>query len=162
MHHPKIAALGETEEAPEPPEDCHPKIREAYAYWRRIHPESGLPGRQHFEPTEIPGLLRHVRLLDVEGTPPRFKVRIAGTQYGERLGSDATGCYLDTLFEGFEGSRFHRALLRVVEQKSPVWRRGPLQWFSREQYSGVERIHLPLARDSRTVDMVLTVTIFQN
>jgi hypothetical protein len=162
MHYAKLAPLEETEEASEPPADCHPKICEAYAYWRRIHPEGGLPGRQHFEPTEIPGLLRHVRLLDVEGTPPRFKVRIAGTQYGERLGSDATGCYLDALFEGFAESRFHRALIRVVGQKGPVWRRGPLQWFSREEYSGVERIHLPLARDGVTVDMVFTVTIFQN
>jgi hypothetical protein len=160
MLHAKVAEPSETVECPVPPEDCHPKIGEAYAYWLRIHPPRGLPGRQHFEPTDIPGLLRHIRMLDVEGQPPRFKIRVVGTQYAERLGHDTTGQYLDDLFEGFEGSRFHRGLLDVIENKRPIWRRGPLQWFCREEYSSVERIHLPLARDGETVDMVLTVSVY--
>jgi len=160
MLHAKVAEPSETVESPVPPEDCHPKIGEAYAYWLRIHPPRGLPGRQHFDPTDIPGLLRHIRMLDVEGQPPRFKIRVVGTQYAERLGHDTTGQYLDELFEGFEGSRFHRGLLDVIESKRPIWRRGPLQWFCREEYSSVERIHLPLARDGETVDMVLTVSVY--
>lgn len=40
-----------------PPADCEPKIRAAYDYWRRIHPAQGLPGRQHFDPANIPRLL---------------------------------------------------------------------------------------------------------
>ena len=160
MLHAKVAEPSETVESPVPPEDCHPKIGAAYAYWLRIHPPRGLPGRQHFDPTDIPGLLRHIRMLDVEGQPPRFKIRVVGTQYAERLGHDTTGQYLDELFEGFEGSRFHRGLLDVIESKRPIWRRGPLQWFCREEYSSVERIHLPLARDGDTVDMVLTVSVY--
>ena len=85
-----------------------------------------------------------------------------GTQFTERLGRDPTGRYLDELFEGFDGSRFHTALLAVVEKKQPMWRRGPLQWFCTEQYSSVERIHLPLARDGETVDMVLTISVYRN
>ena len=135
MLYAKLEELSETVEAPEPPPDCHPKIREAYRYWRRIHPEHGLPGRQHFEPTDVPALLRHIRLLEVEGSPARFRIRLAGTQYAERLGEDATGRYLDEMFEDFEGSRFHRGLATVVREKRPIWRRGPLQWFSREQFS---------------------------
>ncbi len=162
MLHAKVAASSDTEESHAPAADCHPKIREAYDYWLRIHPAKGLPGRQHFEPTDIPGLLRHVRLLDVEGDPPRFKVRVIGTQFTDRLGHDTTGSYLDELFEGFDGSRFHRGLIEVVEKRQPIWRRGPLQWFCTEQYSSVERIHLPLARDGETVDMVLTVSLYQN
>ncbi|MGH6619859.1 MAG: PAS domain-containing protein [Alphaproteobacteria bacterium] len=162
MLHATLTGLGETQAANAPPASCHPKIRDVYAYWLKIHPSHGLPGRQHFEPTDVPGLLRHLRLLEVEGDPPRFKVRVIGTQYSERLGGDATGRYLDELFEGFSGSRFHRALMEIVEIKRPVWRRGPLQWFCREQFTHVERIHLPLARDGSTVDMVLTVCVYQN
>jgi hypothetical protein len=162
MLHAKETGLGETEELPAPPAACHPKIREAYAYWQKIHPLHGLPGRQHFEPTDVPGLLRYLRILEVEGEPARFKVRVIGTQYAERFGRDATGCYLDELFEEFSGSAFHRALMAIVETKQPVWRRGPLQWFCREQYSQVERIHLPLARDGSAVDMVLTVCVYRN
>jgi hypothetical protein len=161
MLHVMVEAPSETLESHVPPADCHPRIREAHDYWQRIHPARGLPGRQHFDPTDIPGLLRHIRMLDIEGQPPRFKVRVVGTQFAERLGHDTTGQYLDKLFEGFEGSRFHRCLLGVMENKRPIWRSGPLQWFCREQYSSVERIHLPLARDGATVDMVLTITIYE-
>jgi hypothetical protein len=52
--------------------------------------------------------------------------------------------------------------MAIVETKQPIWRRGPLQWFCREQYSQVERIHLPLARDGSAVDMVLTVCVYRN
>jgi hypothetical protein len=162
MLHVKAHGADATEELHAPPRGCHPKILEAYDYWLQIHPPEGLPGRQHFEPTEVPGLLRHLRILELDGDPPRFKVRVIGTQYGERLGRDATGRYLDELFEGFSGSAFHRALMGIVVNKRPVWRRGPLQWFCREQFSHVERIHLPLARDGSTVDMVLTVCVYQN
>jgi hypothetical protein len=160
MLHPKVAEPWGTLESPVPPADCHPKIAEGYAYWLRIHPPHGLPGRQHFDPTHIPGLLRHIRMLDVEGQPPRFKVRVVGTQFTERLGQDTTGQYLDQLFEGFEGSRFHRGLLDVIEYKRPIWRRGPLQWSYPKPYSSAERIHLPLARDGETIDMVLTITVY--
>lgn len=149
----------EFEDAPVPPPHSDPKLQEVYTYWCRIHPPVGLPGRQHFEPTEIPRLLRHTRLLDVIGRPPRFKVRVIGTAFTERLGYDTTGRFLDEVFESFDGSRFHKALVDVVESKRPIWRRGPLLWFCREPYSRVERIHLPLARDGETVDMVLTVTV---
>ncbi len=158
----KAVERRETLEAHEPPPGCHPKIAQIYDYWRHIHPSHGLPGRQHFDPTHIPGLLRHVRLLDIEGLAPRFRVRVVGTQFSERLGLDTTGRYLDELFEGFEGSRFHHALVNVIENKRPMWRRGPLQYFCREDYSSVERVHLPLARDGETVDMILTVSIYQS
>ncbi|MGH6914393.1 MAG: PAS domain-containing protein [Geminicoccales bacterium] len=162
MLYAKLNEPDETEEAPAPPAACHPKIREIYAYWLKIHPPRGLPGRQHFEPMDVPALLRHLRLLDVEHPGPRFRVRVIGTQYAERLGRDVTGCYLDEVFEKFGGSRFHRGLMDVVETKRPMWRRGPLQWFCREPYSSVERIHLPLARNGEAVDMVLTLTVYKN
>ena len=160
--HARTATFDDTEEAHAPPAACNPKIREIYEYWLKIHPPQGLPGRQHFDPMEIPALLRYLRLLDVERPGPRFKVRVIGTQYAERFGRDATGCYLDEMFENFANSRFHRGLMEVIGMKRPIWRRGPLQWFCPEQYSRVERIHLPLARDGETVDMVLTVTVYKN
>lgn len=158
----KVAVLRETKECPAPPPDCHPKIRQAHDYWQTIRPAHGLPGRQHFDPTDVPGLLRHVRLLDVEGSPPRFKTRLVGTLYAERLGRDTTGCYLNELFEDFDDSLFHRSLMYVVVTGQPIWRFGPLQWFPTEQFGNAERIHLPFARDGKTVDMVMTVTIFQS
>lgn len=145
-----------------PPADCDPKVKAAYAYWRRIHPAQGLAGRQHFEPTDIPRLLPFTRLLDVVGQPPRFKVRVIGTQFSERLGYDTTGRFLDEVFEDFEGSGFHRRLLEIIESGQPIWSRGPLRWFCKESFRSAERIHLPLARDGATVDMIFSVTCYRD
>ena len=161
MLHVTNAGSNISEELHAPPADSDPKVEAAYAYWRRIHPAHGLPGRQHFDPADIPRLLPFTRLLDVVGQPPRFRVRVIGTQFGDRLGYDTTGRFLDEVFEGFVGSGFHRRLTHTVASGQPHWSRGPLRWFCKETYRTAERIHLPLARDGETVDMVFSVTCFQ-
>jgi hypothetical protein len=144
-----------------PPSDCDPKIREAFAYWCRIQPSQGLPGRQHFDPTDVPQLLGCTRLLDIVGQPPMFKVRLIGTKFAERLGYDITGRFLDEVFEGFDGSNFQRRLVDTIKSRKPIWSRGPIRWFCQESYRNVERIHFPLARDGATIDMIWSVTCYQ-
>ena len=61
------------------PEDCHPKVQALVAYWRSIHPAEGLPGRQHFEPCDIPTLLASLYLLDVCPQSGALTFRLMGT-----------------------------------------------------------------------------------
>lgn len=161
MLHTTIADPEESGEWHAPPSDSDPKIQQAYAYWHRIHPSRRLPGRQHLDPTDIPQLLGYTRLLDIVGQPPRFMVRLIGTRFAERLGYDITGRFLDEVFEDFEGSSFQRRLVQTVESGKPIWSRGPIRWFCQESYRTVERIHFPLARDGKTIDMIWSVTCYQ-
>jgi len=39
--------------------------RELFEYWRSIFPETGWPGRQHFDPVDIPLLLGMCFLVDI-------------------------------------------------------------------------------------------------
>ena len=56
----------------------HPRVARLYRYWLSIHPPGGgLPGRQHFDPVDVPELLpgsivRVNRLLNAfKGIPVR-------------------------------------------------------------------------------------------
>lgn len=138
------------------PEDCHRNVRQIVAYWVRIHPEAGLPGRQHFDPLDVPQLLPNIRLLDVVGQPPRFRIRLMGTRLCEFFGGDFTGMWLDEVFPNIEKSLTYEGLMNAVGSKEPRWRSGKPALDIEKDFMDMERVYLPFARDGRTVDMVLT------
>jgi hypothetical protein len=137
-------------------ESCHEKIRQIVEYWMSIHPAMGLPGRQHFDPLQIPALLPHIRLLDVVGSLPRFRVRLMGTQVREYMGEEQTGRWLDEVFPNLHGSVTHAELVKTVTMKMPRWRKGKPAIALERIFLEMERVYLPFARDGRKVDMVLT------
>jgi hypothetical protein len=138
------------------PEDCHAKVRQIVEYWMAIHPSAGLPGRQHLDPLDVPSLLPNIRLLDVVGTLPRFRVRLMGTKVREFMGEEQTGRWLDEVFPNLHGSLTHTELVKTVRMKSPRWRRGKPALAVDRNFLDMERCYLPFAQDGRTIDMVLT------
>lgn len=138
------------------PDSCHPNVRQIVDYWISIHPEDGIPGRQHFDPLDVPNLLPNIRLLDIVGNPPRFRIRLMGTRLREFFRAELTGCWLDELFSNLEGSLTHVELLRTIETREPRWRRGKPALDIEKDYMDMERIYLPFARDGWHVDMILT------
>ena len=141
------------------PDDCHEKIRQIVEYWVSIHPphpSGGLPGRQHFDPMQIPSLLPYIRLLDVVGSLPRFRVRLLGTQVREYMGEEQTGRWLDEVFPNLHGSVTHAELVKAVAMKMPRWRKGKPAIALDRIFLQMERAYLPFARDGRKVDMLLT------
>lgn len=143
------------------PEGTAPKIEALYAYWRSIHPAGGgLPGRQHFDPIDIPELLPNLWMIDVFRAPLRFRFRLIGTEIVKFSGRDVTGLWLDEFFENYresEAFRFHR---RVAESGRPAYRRGGLLFDPAGSRLDAERLYLPLAQDGRTVDILLVMTIY--
>src|SRR5271165_4367368 len=77
-------------------EGWHPLVQLAYEHWRSLHPATGLPGRQHLDPFEIPRrLLSGIWLLDVQREPFRLRYRLAGTAIVRAIGREVTGQWLD-------------------------------------------------------------------
>jgi hypothetical protein len=138
------------------PDGCHENIRQIVTYWHAIRPGDRLPGRQHFDPLDLPKLLPNIRLLDVVGDPPRFRIRLMGTRLREFFGTEQTGRWLDELFPNLEGSMTHRELLLTIETCAPRWRRGTPALDIGKDFLEMERVYLPFARDGRSVDMILT------
>lgn len=139
------------------PENCHPKIRQIVAYWEAKHPaESVLPGRQHLDPVDIPQLLPNVWLVDVARNPYRFRFRLLGTAVVEYAGEDNTGKWFDEAMPDFDP----RVFVDLVETGEPSWQRSASRMRPYKEYRELERVRLPLARDGRTVDMILCLTVF--
>ena len=140
------------------PKDCSPMICELFDYWLSIHPNEGLPGRQHFDPLEIFGLSRNIWLLDVDKAPLRFRVRRIGAELIECTNRDITGRFLDEFYENLEATEAGNHLVYSTEKGVPTYRRGMLISKSTKYYDMLERIILPLATDGENVDMLLNFT----
>jgi len=142
------------------PDDCSPEIVVAVEYWLSIRPGENLPGRQHFDPTDIPKMLRYTWLIDVNRDPLAFTFRLVGTGVVDFFGSDPTGHRLDHVFEDFENTIACRDFREVVEKREPRWRRGTATLSHGDKIGTLERIYLPFARNGSDVDMIFCLTVF--
>lgn len=143
------------------PKDCDRSIREIHDYWLSIHPARGLPGRDRMDPLDVPSLLPHLWMANVERDPVRFRYRLIGSAVVQILGEDLTGRYFDECFENFEGSEPQATLVEASELGRPAWRRGPAV-LTRKDYNikQMERIFLPFASDNETVDLLLALSVY--
>jgi len=144
-----------------PPPCASAKIVALYEYWRRIAPGPGLlPGRQHLDPTDIPQLLPYVWLVDVAGSPPRFRCRLAGTALVSAGSPLRPGIDLEDLVAPALKGKAMSEFCFVAETRQPLWFRGKANASYDKQIFELERIHLPLAADGTTVTMLLCLTVF--
>ena len=138
------------------PDGYAPEIAALVHYWTRITPPDGLPGRQHFDPADIPELLPHLWMADVYRDPWRFWIRLVGTAVVNYSGRDSTGKWCTEQFPNFEESAGYRDMVRCAEQGVPVYRTAKQLASDGPRQS--QRVHLPLAADGRTVDIILSLT----
>ncbi len=141
--------------------DSDARVRRLLAYWRSIRPAADiLPGRRHFEPTDLPDLLRWLWLVDVARTPLRFRCRLFGTGHRDVVGRDFTGYWLDEVFPHFPATQTHADFTAALAGE-PRWYRGAPDYAAAKGYSGIERLVLPLAADGVSVDMLLGLTVYR-
>jgi hypothetical protein len=144
-----------------PPETAHPKTIRLYEYWRQKAVRAGmLPSRHDIDPTDIPTLLDNIWLLDVVGQPTRFRFRLRGGA-AQRMGLPGQiGDFMDQFFEGSPVDERLDDLHIVVSARQPVWFRGEPRLKHKSEIAELERLHLPLAADGTTVDMILCLTVY--
>ena len=137
-------------------------VRQLYDHWRAMHPAEGvLPGRQHFDPLDVPYLMPLVWMLDVVrnvGTI-RFRYRLLGTRHVRAMTRDYTGRWMDEAHANFIGHPYYAHYLQVCAGHAS-WRRGRPGFHVHSDYYEMERVMLPLARDGATVDMILAITVY--
>jgi hypothetical protein len=139
----------------------HPKLQALTRYWISVHPERGLPGRQHIDPVDIPEVLASLLLIDVGREPLRFRYRVIGTSNVRMMERDFTGWYLDEAHPDFAVSPIHAQYVNAVEQRRPEYRKGSQAFHLPNKHVTIERVILPLARDGAMVDMLLGVVVYE-
>jgi hypothetical protein len=142
------------------PAGCSEKVCRFLAYWRAQHEGDMLPGRQHIDPIDFPDLLPNIRLIDVVGDPPRFKVRLTGERVSDHFGQSLTGQYFDDVFPQFENRESCQAFFATMENRRPCWNLGVCDLNPEKDFVPFERLVLPLASDGKTVDMLLVLSLF--
>jgi hypothetical protein len=142
------------------PMDCHLKIRQIFEYWQSMHPDSGLPGRRHFDPLDVPLLLPNILLVDVvPGPPADFMFRLMGTRLEEFYGDSFAGKPFVSAFVKAKSSQAYIDICGLARDGLPRWWRGPAKFIKNRDYVTTERIYLPLADDGVKVNMVLGLLV---
>jgi PAS domain len=136
---------------------AHPRIHQAYSYWQSIHPEKGLPGRQHFDPSAVPKLLPFLWLLDVRGHPVRVRCRLIGTAISSIIGKDLTGAWLDEVDDSLVAAPACAARWNaVVTTRRPHWRpKMPIAPVAEGKVTEIEDLYLPFATNGWEVDLIV-------
>lgn len=140
---------------------CDQRIAALHRYWRSLWPAGGgLPGRKHFNPAAVPDLLPWIWMLDVHRDPLRFKYRLLGTGQVAIIGRDRTGAWIDEQVPNFFDAPAFRHYAAVAEQGLVCYRRGFPVVHVPKDFMLIERVFLPFAKDGRTVDIILALTVY--
>ena len=157
-----------------PPSTAHWMTRALYAYWlgamrraRAAAAEAGtlavpdlLPGRQHIDPVDIPRLLANVWMLDVTGAPRRYRFRLIGGALDNAGLPQRKGDFMDDHLPAAARADGLAELDFIVDQRLPVWFRGPAYLPHNRQLFELERLIVPLAADGIAVDILLALSVF--
>ena len=136
-----------------------PEQKVLYDYWRKQAKENRLPGRNDISPTGFPRLLPMISLLDVERSPKRYRVRLAGTGLRDIYQNEITGQYLDKFDLGCKSQYWLSACCRVVDSKKPA--QGIIKSTIKSQDHLVQFwLRLPLSCDGESVNMILCYDAF--
>lgn len=145
-----------------PPDHASEPAARLHDYWASKRQSSDdLPSREDIRPEEIKPLLPYVWLLDFDRAARSFRYRLIGTAVVDGVGRDQTGQTLAECYPHEDGLDVAtRALLRLMDEPSPIWRRGTPMFRHHTEVHRLENLALLLATDRRAPDRILGMTLF--
>lgn len=96
----------------------------AFDYWQSERRDRFAPSRADIEPEELTLILPFVYLVDVIGSPPRFRYRLAGTGIVKEYGAEITGKFADEIDINENQTAFLIGYKRVASEGKPISNRG--------------------------------------
>ena len=135
-----------------------PILRRLYQCWEAMLERHPRPGRQHFDPIEVPDLLPYLIMVDCHNDAKSFRIRLAGTEVVRWHGSEITGKYLQEVW---------LCGLLALEEEYRLAAMGLAPRYSSGQLENnlgldqkVEHLLLPLSSDGEQTDRILGAVIF--
>lgn len=129
-------------------------------YWTAKRGHRTLPSRADIDPVDIPELLQHIGLIDVEAPTRRYRYRLVGSYMQTMFGENYQGRYLDEARHG----RYRRFLSGLyssaVDNRQPMLSEAIFD-YGTDRVVTIRRLILPLAEnDSAPVNMLLFANAF--
>lgn len=133
-------------------------LKVLFAYWQELRRGRNAPARADIDPSRIVTVLPHIGLFDVEESPRRYRIRLAGTRIVSWYGCDVTGRYLDELDFGTGPTFTFSTLDQVVDKGVPGHMTGE---YTKQDGRTIryERLYLPLSNDGKTVNMLIGASV---
>ena len=123
-------------------------------YWNVKRRERIAPSRADIDPAEIPALLANLFLVDVEGDPPVFRIRLVGTAIVDRYGEEIRGRTLEELDLGDQLDSILDQYHQTVRHREPTYCRHRF-WRDSGGFINYERLLLPLSSDGERIDVLM-------
>jgi hypothetical protein len=140
----------------------HPRLQRLYGYWSTKKGPRKMPSRADIDVLDLRYILGNIILVDViEGSPPRFRIRLHGSNLSERAGYELTGKMLDELPESEFRTQVRERWTEVATTGEPRHCDRNLHVFDSRSYH-YESIVLPLSADGETVNMELVALIYRD
>jgi hypothetical protein len=145
---------------------AHKMTKALLSYWASKRAGNVMPRRSAIDPLDIPELLPHIGLVDVDRSDGlRFKIRLYGTGAVDVAGEERTGKFIEDFGEDLpEASRqivverWISSCTATCEQKAPFFsigrRADPLR-----NFHVVHTAALPLTNNGSDVDQILGLMV---
>jgi len=142
------------------PDIKHPRLRQLYDYWDGKRGARSMPARADLDPIEMRFAIGDIVLADViDAEPPRFHIRLHGTNLAERTNFDLTGKMLDEMPSPEFRELSKHGFRRVAQSKEPLHALAERLLDGRMQR--YEVIVLPLSSDGERVDRLMIGMIYE-
>jgi hypothetical protein len=132
--------------------DIEPDIlRDLFTYWTKIKGDKSMPSRQDFRPSDVPRLLPHIVMVDVEHDTGRFLTRLVGSETVKAMGVNNTGRYVNDIPSMAVVLERYKW---IIENKIPYIYAGQLAW-SEKSFLDYFALGLPLSENDDNVDIIM-------
>lgn len=135
-------------------ESAHTSLRELFEYWSERRGDRRMPARSDIDPADIPSLLPHLLLADVEGEVADVRFRLVGTELVESFGGEFTGHHLSELDYGNEAEAVAESYARAINTGEPQFKISHF-WTRDDRPRRIQQLLLPLSEDGEHVSMIL-------
>jgi hypothetical protein len=137
-----------------------PTLRRFFQYYLDKRGDRPFPARSDLDPLDFPYALGDITLVDVHYDPLNFSFRLDGSRHVERFGFDLTGRSLDE----FPYPEMRKAIFDsyhdIVEHREP--RRYFRDLESGGRWFRYETLLLPLSKDGKRIDMIVSAISFHD
>ncbi len=136
------------------------ELRELYEYWRSKHRSNRLAARTDIDPIEIPGLLKHIAILEVVGEAEDFVFALAGSRIEDVHERSLKGVSLRQLRDAFEVAPGMDEYVEAVRSREPQYQDASLTVFGKVHWA-CRCLILPLSSNGESVEALLLGAVFR-
>lgn len=139
----------------------YPGLVELLEHWKTLRGDRLMPGRSDFDPTQVPRLLSAICLVEVIDGGSDYYYRVAGSRLEEMCGQKLQSRRFSEITDADARESMTATCKACVQSAGPVVIKNQLREPGRDHMS-ITAIILPLSDDGEAVNMILTLTEFED